>query len=106
MRGKTLDKIMETDASTTKGSAMILKRLKKSIIEESQNESKRIHQLSITSSCGNAGMRGRHQNSTPPRAAQERHNNRERPEQSKMKESRRHESRSRERSSERRGVLN
>ena len=35
MRGKTLDKIMETDTTTTKGSAMILKRLKKSIIEES-----------------------------------------------------------------------
>lgn len=103
MKGKTLDKIMETaDTSTTKGSAMILKRLKKSIIEESQ----RNHQLSITTNSGNAGMRGRHQNSTPPRANQERFNNRERPEQSKMKESRRHESRSRERSSERRGVLN
>ena len=43
MRGKTLDKIMETDTTTTKGSAMILKRLKKSIIEESLNESKRNH---------------------------------------------------------------
>ena len=43
MRGKTLEKIMETDSTTTKGSAMILKRLKKSIIEESQNESKRNH---------------------------------------------------------------
>ncbi len=44
MRGKTLDKIMENDTTTTKGSAMILKRLKKSIIEESQNENKRNHQ--------------------------------------------------------------
>jgi hypothetical protein len=104
MRGKTLDKLMETDTTTTKGSAMILKRLKKSIIEESQNESMRNHQLSI--GCGNIGMRGRHQNSTPPRAAQERYNRERPPEQSKMKESRRHESRSRERSSERRGVLN
>jgi hypothetical protein len=81
MRGKTLDKLMETtDTTTTKGSAMILKRLKKSIIEESQNESKRNHQLSTTIGCGNSGMRGRHQNSTPPRAAQERYNRERLPE--------------------------